>query len=209
VSLYNETDGKAIKPTPMIAMVGLLDDVTRHAATGFAAEGHVVALLGEVAGSLGGSEYLERIAGVVGGAIPRLDAARHRPVFDAIRQLVAGGLVASAHDISEGGLLVAVAECCLAAHPHPLGAALEIPATPARLDQVLFGEGPARFVISFAPERAAEVEAACAAAGAPLTRLGETGGRALEATLPDGAALRVSLEEADAAWRGGFAAVAG
>ncbi|HUH00858.1 MAG TPA: phosphoribosylformylglycinamidine synthase subunit PurL [Kofleriaceae bacterium] len=206
VSFYNETDGTAIKPTPMIGMVGLLDDVATHVTMGFEAADHEIALVGEVAGELGATEYLDVVHGLQRGTPARFDPARHRPVFEAMLALAGERLLASAHDISEGGLLCAVAESALAA-PHPIGATLSLPASGARADEVLFGEAPARFVVSYAPAQRNRVAAVAAEHGATLTALGTTGGADLRVT---GAKIdvTVALEDAHRAYSRGFRAIA-
>ena len=115
VSLYNETDGKAILPTPTVAVVGLLPDVTadlRAARSGD--DGDLVAVLGETTGQLGGSEWLAAIHGKIAGRPPTLDAAAEKALQSVVRELVRERRSSSAHDCSEGGLAVALAECCMA-----------------------------------------------------------------------------------------------
>jgi phosphoribosylformylglycinamidine (FGAM) synthase-like enzyme len=208
VSLYNETDGVGIRPTPMIAMVGLLADVRRHVTSGFRGAGDVVAVLGRLGGELGGSEFLDRIHGEVAGVPARFDAARDRATCDAVRVLVEGGLVRSAHDVSEGGLAVAIAECAILA-PEPVGVRVDLDAGGGvRLDELLFGEAPGRFVVSYRRERAAEVAALAAARGVVLHVVGETGGAEL-VVLAQGQRLAVTVADLAAAFRGGFARAAG
>jgi phosphoribosylformylglycinamidine (FGAM) synthase-like enzyme len=204
VSLYNETDGKAIKPTPMIAMVGLLEDAGRHATMSFRQVGDIVAVVGDVAGDLAGSSYLEYVHGLVSGVPARLDVARHRPVFDAVLALVQGGHLASAHDISDGGLAVAVAECAVTAE-RPLGVSIDLPAHhEARADEVLFGEAPARFVISFASTAIDAVQAVCAAHGAPLHVVGSVGGPNIDIRINGQPRILLAPALAHAAWTQGF-----
>jgi phosphoribosylformylglycinamidine synthase len=163
VSLYNETDGQAVKPTPMIAMVGLLADAARTAAAGFRRAGDLVAVISPagagLGGSLAGSEYLARLHGLVAGVPAPLDAARARPVFDAVRALVEAGLVSSATDGSDGGLLTCLAECAVSGPSGPVGIDVRLPRRAGdRVDELLFGEAPARFVVSYPQERADQVE---------------------------------------------------
>src|SRR6185503_803546 len=159
VSLYNETDGQAIKPTPMIAMVGLIADVSRTTSAGFRRAGDLVAVLSPagagLAGSLAGSEYLARVHGLVSGTPAPLDARRAQPVFDAVRALVEAGLLSSAQDVSDGGLVTCLAECAVSGPGGPLGIDVRLPrGARDRVDDLLFGEAPARFVVSYPQERA-------------------------------------------------------
>src|SRR5579872_2136166 len=106
VSLYNETDGKSIFPTPTVAVVGLLPDFSRHCGAAFARAGDRIALLGQTRGVLGGSEYLVAFHGKTAGLPPRLDAAAEAALQRTVRELVRAGHLSSAHDASEGGLAV-------------------------------------------------------------------------------------------------------
>jgi phosphoribosylformylglycinamidine synthase len=202
VSFYNETDGTAIKPTPMIAMVGLLDDANKRVLGFFRGPGHTVAVVGAPAGSLAGSEYLARVHGLERGVPATLDVDAARAVFDAVLAMAGEGVLASAHDVSDGGLACALAECCVTG-PEPVGATLELPVSAnVRIDELLFGEAPARFAVSFDPAHRARVEAIAAKFGAPLAVLGTTGGDAL-ALGP----VSVALDRIANAWRTGFRAV--
>ncbi len=177
VSLYNETEGKAVFPTPMIGMVGLMDDCAKNAGSCFMTAGDRVAVIGGLGkGHLGGSEYLKTVHGKVAGVPPPLDFARERAVQKAVRDCVRAGLLKAAHDCSDGGLAVAVAEMCFG---RDLGCRIALPASQLRPDALLFGEDASRIVISFAPAERESVEAICKAAGAPLEDIGQVGGPAL------------------------------
>ncbi|GAC1600042.1 MAG: phosphoribosylformylglycinamidine synthase subunit PurL [Myxococcales bacterium] len=158
VSLYNETEGKGIFPTPTIGLVGLIDDCGKVARSGFSAAGERVALLGDLGpGHLGGSEYLKTVHGAVQGMPPPLDLAREKAVQGCVRALVRAGLLGTAHDCSEGGLAVALAEACFS---KGLGADLSLDRALAghpvpRADALLFGEDASRIVIAYAPAAAA------------------------------------------------------
>jgi phosphoribosylformylglycinamidine (FGAM) synthase-like enzyme len=203
VSLYNETDGKGIHPTPTVAMVGLVEPIDRTCGSAFRRPGDLVLLAGSLTGELGGSEYLAALHGVEAGAIPALDLEREKAVQETVRRAVREGLLSSAHDCSEGGLAVALAECCMMAEPPPgggpppwLGAALRIPFG-QRKDFVLFGEEPGRIVLSLPHDRLARLEAIAAECGAPLLRLGAVGGERLEIQ----GALSLPVAELAEAWR--------
>ncbi|MFA5026371.1 MAG: phosphoribosylformylglycinamidine synthase subunit PurL [Candidatus Methylomirabilota bacterium] len=177
VSLYNETLGTAIFPTPVIGMVGLLEDI-RHATTQwFKDAGDLVYLLGVTADELGGSEYLKVRHGLETGRPPRLDLDRERAVQAACLAAIRDGIVRSAHDCADGGLAVALAECCMTG-PTLRGAAVAVPGD-IRPDALLFGESASRILVSVAPRDAARLEAFAARHGAPCARLGAVGGEAL------------------------------
>ncbi|HET9754707.1 MAG TPA: phosphoribosylformylglycinamidine synthase subunit PurL [Myxococcales bacterium] len=176
VSLYNETDGQAILPTPMIGMVGLMDDCAVNTGCSFLAAGDRVAVIGGLGnGHLGGSEYLLAVHGLSRGLPPPLDLARERAAQKAVRRCVREGLLRAAHDCSDGGLAVALAELCFG---KDLGCRVAL-RSPLRSDALIFGEDASRIVISYAPGQRARVEAACREEGVPLEEIGEVGGSAL------------------------------
>ncbi len=173
VSLYNETNGRAILPTPTIGGVGLLDDFRGSATIAFKAEGEAILVLGETRGWLGQSLYLREICGREEGAPPPIDLAAERRHGEFVRALIHDGLVTAVHDVSDGGLLVALAEMAMVSH---IGAVLEAPeGFPPHA--FWFGEDQARYVLT-AKDADAVAERAEAAA-LPLTRIGATGGRVL------------------------------
>ena len=179
VSLYNETNGQAIPPTPVIGGVGLLDDVTKACSLDFKAAGEAVLLIGATRGHLGASLYLREIEGREEGAPPPVDLAAERLHGDFVRGLIQDRLVSACHDLSDGGLAVALAEMALAGR---IGAAIEVPPEdraagipPAHA--WLFGEDQARYIVTAA--QAAPLLAAAAAAGVPALAIGVTGGEAL------------------------------
>ncbi len=178
VSLYNETDGRSIQPTPAVAAVGLLHDVSAFVRSWFERAGDRVALLGKVTGELGGSELLASM-GQTAGRPPKLDMSAEKAVQGACRALIRKKLLRSAHDCSEGGLAIAIAEACMMG-PLRLGARVKLPAATGRPDLDAFSEEPSRIVISFDPANEGQVREVAAALGAPLTILGEVGGDWLE-----------------------------
>ena len=175
VSLYNETQGAGILPTPAIGGVGVIADVAKAPQTGFGAEGDAVLLLGETQGWLGQSVYLRDLLGRVEGAPPPVDLSAERRNGDFVRELVLSGMARAAHDLSDGGLAVALAEMCLAGG---VGARVErLPDGPACA--MLFGEDQARYVIAVAPAQFEEIVVLAEARGVPALLLGFTGGDAL------------------------------
>ncbi|MGD9763083.1 MAG: phosphoribosylformylglycinamidine synthase subunit PurL [Candidatus Binatia bacterium] len=178
VSFYNETDGRAIPPTPTVAMVGLLSDVAHHTTQWFKGEGDVVVLLGRTREELGGSEYLAVARDVVRGTPPWIDLGVEMQVQRVCLQAIREGLVRSAHDLSEGGLAVALAEACISNPGEPLGAEIEMEAA-IRPDAWLFGESQSRIVLSVRRKHLNRVRELARAADVPCTVLGEVRGRRL------------------------------
>jgi phosphoribosylformylglycinamidine synthase len=206
VSLYNDTDGKSIKPTPTVGMVGLIARAADAVGQAFSLdekdEGVAIALLGINTDEIGGSEYLARIHGRVAGRPPKLDLAREAAVGKACRALVAAHLLRSAHDCSEGGLAVALAESCISG-AHPVGANIRLD-DDLRADLLLFGEAPSRIVISYPAAREADVRATVEKAGAPFTRLGLVGGTRLVIAARSGTLVDVPVADLRRAWQNGF-----
>jgi phosphoribosylformylglycinamidine synthase II len=203
VSLYNETDGEAILPTPTVAVVGLLRDVTKTVGLAFRRAGDLVAVLGETHGELGGSEWLLAFHDKIAGRPPRLDMAREKSLQGVVRGLVRSGALSSAHDTSEGGLAVALAECCIAERDAMLGATVQLSVGTVAPHAYLFGEDASRVVLSFSPSFQEEVARACQAEGVPFAVLGVVGGDRL--TVPG--LLDVSVTELSRAWRSGIPAL--
>ncbi len=202
VSFYNETRGTAIHPTPTIVMVGLLDDCAASAGPAWAEAGDLIALLGEVGGELGGSEYLARVHGLERGLPPRLDWGLEKAVQAACRAGIAAGLFRSAHDCADGGLAVALTECSLEGPGRdggPIGANVRLTAE-GRPDAVLFGESASRILVSFRPEHQARAEALAREAGAPFAVIGEVGGNRIRVN----EWIDVALSDLRAAWSTGL-----
>ena len=175
VSFYNESFGSPIYPTPTVGLVGLLDDVTKHATVAFKDEGDVVILVGESLEELGGSEYLKVEHGMVAGRPPSLDLELERDVQVAVRDAIRAGLIKSAHDCSEGGIAVTLAESCMAGN---IGADVHLDdeLQPAAS---LFGETQSRIVVTVADEEAETLVAFLLEHGVPYGVLGTVGGERL------------------------------
>ena len=154
VSLYNETDGQAIYPTPVLGVVGLIDDVTRVLTRVFPAGGLEIVLLGDASGELGGSEYLTVAHGLVAGRPAAVDLDREMALQTLLVDAARDGLIRSAHDCAEGGFAVTLAECCV--ESGGVGARVEL-SGPTGLDdrfllvRALFGEAPSRVLVSASP----------------------------------------------------------
>lgn len=198
VSFYNETNGEAIYPTPTVGIVGLLDDVEKRCTQEFKEEGDVILLLGRTFEELGGSEYLAALHGKMQGAPPALDLNREtalqRTVLSAIRQ----GLLRSAHDLSEGGLAVALAECTFG---QQMGATVELATGGLRLDSILFGESQSRVVVSVAPDKADALRELAARENVPVEIIGKTGGDALTVSIDGRKAIHLPVTQMKEAWR--------
>ncbi len=171
VSLFNETDGKAIYPTPVIGMVGVLDDVERALGHGFRDEGDAIILLGENREEIGASEYLYRNHDLVAGAPPLVDLVAERRLQHGVLAMVQKGILLSAHDCAEGGLAAALAESALADPERPLGLRVELHDRIAPV-ALFFGETQGRIVVSCAPDDVDEVLGMARNHGVPARVLG-------------------------------------
>lgn len=190
VSFYNESPDRAIYPTPTIGMLGILDDI-RHATTAFFKnEDDEIALLGANWEEVGGSEFLKVLHGQVAGDCPFIDLQEEKSMQAACLEAIQAGLINSAHDVSDGGLGVALAECCIMNHQHPIGATFELWPYD-RADFALFGESQSMIIISYTPWHRGAIAQICQKHGVPFSVLGRTGGDSLR--IPD--LLEVSLAE--------------
>ena len=177
VSLYNETNGRGILPTPSIGGVGLLDDFTKSATLAFKAEGEAILLVGETHGWLGQSVYLRDICGREQGAPPPVDLDAEKRNGCVVRGMIHAGTATAAHDVADGGLLIALAEMAIASG---IGATL-LPAPAAIVPHAYwFGEDQARYIVTVREEQTGLVLAKMRGAGVPCIRIGTTeGGSAL------------------------------
>ena len=193
VSLYNETEGRAIYPTPILGVVGLLDSAANVMTRMFKSSGDGIVLLGEDRGEIGGSEYLKIVHGLVRGDAPSLDLARELAIQRLIVELIAAGLVRSAHDCSDGGLAVTIAESCF--DTGGIGATVDVAAVPE-----LFSETASRIVLSVSASKEKDVLARAAAAGVAARRIGSTGGTRISISTAGQKAIDVSVAEAEHVW---------
>jgi phosphoribosylformylglycinamidine synthase len=176
VSLYNETNGRAILPTPTIGGVGLLEDFTKSASLAFKREGDAILLIGETRGWLGQSLYLRDICGREEGAPPPVDLSAEKRNGDFVRELIRDGRINAAHDMSDGGLAVALAEMAMASG---LGATLDAAPSGIPPHAFWFGEDQARYLVTVPQERAEALLAHAQQREVPMRRLGRVGGNAL------------------------------
>lgn len=181
VSLYNQTQGQGIQPTPTLAVVGLLEDVHRAVPSHFRRAGDTILLVGSTnPHEVGGSAYLATVHGIERGALPKLDYTLERKTCDGIRALIDAKLLASCHDISEGGLGIALAECCFKDYEAALGAHLSLANSAGRPDGVLFAETGARFIVSCSPENAEQVKETLSTLGLTVGGEGKVGGSTIK-----------------------------
>jgi len=207
VSFYNETEGRGILPTPVIGMIGLVEDVRLVVQPGFKQPRDLVALLGETADDLSISEYAAVIDGVAtaemitGGTVPRIDLQIETAVQNACLAAAEAGLLHSAHDCSDGGLAVALAESCFSSLNRPrLGANISL-AGSLPVTSALFSESPSRIIISFAASSRTEIESIAQRENCPLTVIGEVGGDALQIKVDDERVVAANVAELESVWR--------
>ncbi len=173
VSFYNDTRGASIPPTPVIAMVGLIDDVRQTVGAGLPEPGLDLLLLGEGEPVLSASEYLSVVHGRTGSELAAIDLAAERRTAELLASLIGKGLVVAAHDISDGGLATALAEMALVGDAGGLDVTVPVP---DRADRALFGECGCRFLLAAAPSARAAIETECERSGVPVLGLGKSGG---------------------------------
>ncbi len=225
VSFYNETEGRGVLPTPVIGMVGLIEDVKRVLQPGFKNEGDVIALLGTTGNDLSNSSYMAVINDPTGaqasrlltGQVPKLDLNRELAVQSACLRAAEAGLLKSAHDCSDGGLAVALAECCFSSlNREAIGAEINLnsrmleasdagfqtssPQPPAP-SLLLFSESPSRIIVSFAESAREEIERIAGAANCPMTILGAVDSNRLRITCDGEEAVNSPVADLEHAWR--------
>ncbi|MEE2791577.1 MAG: phosphoribosylformylglycinamidine synthase subunit PurL [Acidobacteriota bacterium] len=207
VSLYNETDGQSIYPTPVLGVVGLLADGTQVLTRMFPEAGLDIVLLGDASGVLDGSEYLKITHGLVRGRPAAVDLCRERVLQTLLVETARDGLLRSAHDCADGGFAVTLAECCVESAGG--GARVELPATAEPDDgfglvRALFGEAPSRVVVSVSDaERDGLLERANAVS-VPAAVIGKTGGDRLTVTVGGAVVADIGLDEAESSWTNGL-----
>ncbi|MCL0041257.1 phosphoribosylformylglycinamidine synthase subunit PurL [Dehalococcoidia bacterium] len=199
VSLYNETRGEAIYPTPVVGMVGLIEDIDKRCTMSFKSEGDLVLLLGERGDSLAGSEYLETIHGKVAGR-PSINLDFEKRFQGCLLSAIGEGLLKSAHDCSDGGLMVAIAESCIAGGIGFEGQMEVADRGSCRLDGALFGEGQSRAVVSVEPASLHRLRQIAADHGVPLQQIGIARGKRFVIK----GIIEVPLEELADAWHQGL-----
>jgi len=209
VSFYNETEGRGILPTPVIGMVGLIEDTKRIITQGFKNEGDIIALLGETNDDLSVSEYAVTIEGktvddmIANGSVPTLDLEKEKSVQRAcLLSAEAGGLLNSAHDCSDGGLAVAIAESCLSSlNRKAIGASVELNDEALNAAGQLFSESPSRIIVSFNESALEKVKEIASQTGCAFTVIGRVGGGNLNIKVNGDEVIDTPIEELENAWR--------
>jgi phosphoribosylformylglycinamidine synthase len=178
VSLYNQSPAGPIDPTPTVGVVGHIRDARHITPSHFQNQGDAILLIGDIGEELGASLYLREIHGLKRGRPPELNIEREKKMHDAVRAAIRLGEIRSAHDLAEGGLLIALAECAIGGTKH-LGATVTLDLPYARLDALLFGESQSRALITTRPENASALAALLELRGVPARRIGTVSGKDL------------------------------
>ena len=193
VSLYNETDGRAIYPTPVVGVVGLIEDAARVVTRVFRGHGDAILMLGDDRGELGASEYLKTVHGLVRGDVPALDLNREKTLQTLVVELATAGLLRSAHDCSDGGTAITLAECCF--ETGGLGAQVTL-----ETEEALFSESASRIVVSSKASNEEEILGRARRAGVPAAVIGRTGGSRLQIDVAGQRLIDVAVSEAEQIW---------
>ncbi len=211
VSFYNETDGKGILPTPTIGMVGLIDDTRKIITHGFKTEGDIIAVLGITKDELAASEYSQTILGhttdelIAAGEVPQIDLETETLVQQTLLKFADEMLLSSAHDCSDGGLAVAIAESCFSSLGRPaIGADIDVLSDGIAAESILFGESPSRIVISFSPANAEKLTALIGRC--PFAVIGRVGGSDLTIAVDGSAKINTPVADLESAWSDSLAA---
>lgn len=203
VSFYNETETHAIHPTPIIGMVGVLEDVEKACTAEFKEKGDIILLLGSTKDEIGGSEYLARIHGLEKGEVPAINFGLEKKLQVLVLEGIEKGLVQSAHDLSEGGLAVALAECSIGGK---LGADVAMK-TDLRKDVLLFSESQSRFLLSVKKENLQQLKDMAEAVAAPYEMIGEVTGEKLQVKINDTVIIDMAVNQMEETWRGALACI--
>ena len=199
VSFYNDTEGQSIHPTPVLGVVGLVEDIRKAVRPGFAAAGDAVVLIGENREEIGGTEYLKLVHGLEAGGPPAIDLEQEKRNQEFLLALVEAGLLRSAHDLSEGGMAVALAEAAFASGGH-FGCAIDLDDV-LRSDALLFGESQSRIIVTCRRANLSRLLKMGAAEGVPVKAIGRTGGADIAVRQSGRELLRVPVERAFRAWK--------
>ena len=202
VSLYNETDGRGVLPTPVIGVVGLIEDAAHVVGRAFRSEGDIVVLLGITRDELGGSEWLHVVHDRICGAPPQLDLSREAALQRVLVEAAASGVIRSAHDCAEGGMAVTLAECCF---DTPFGVEADLAGVADaplayREAATLFSESASRVVVSVVPAQLPALRGLTDAAGVPATPIGRVGGKRIRIAVDGRSAIDEPLADAERVW---------
>ena len=178
VSFYNESKNYTVYPTPVIGMLGLIEDTKYITSSYFKDEGDLIYLIGETKNEIGGSEFLKSIFNRVEGEIPEIDLKLEKKTIDIILEAIKSGLIKSAHDVSDGGLAVALVECCVMNRKKKIGAEVNLDVK-FRSDFYLFSESQSRFIVTIDPENQVEFEKLINSAQIKFEKIGKVFGKKL------------------------------
>jgi phosphoribosylformylglycinamidine synthase len=205
VSFYNETDGKGILPTPVIGMVGLIEDTRKVVTNGFKNDGDLIALLGITRDDLAASEYSQTVLGLstqhlIGlGAAPNVNLEEEKRLQEILLRLIDECVISSAHDCSDGGLAVTIAECCFSSLGRDaIGAEIELTTNGLSPESLLFGETPSRVVISFAADKLEKVKDTIGPC--PFAVIGKVSGSALRILIDGSPSVGVPVADLESIW---------
>jgi phosphoribosylformylglycinamidine synthase len=203
VSLYNETDGRAVLPTPVLGVVGVIEDASKVVRRTFRSNGDAVILLGETYDELGGSEYLKIVHGLIRGVPPAIDLRREAALYRVLLEGVSAGLIRSAQDCSEGGFAITLAECCIGTG---LGTQVDIPAVPSIAADsftdivTLFSESASRVIVSAGPEAEAALVSLAARHHVPARTIGRVRGTRMQVAINGRSVIDESLADVERTW---------
>ena len=200
VSFYNENPKGAIDPSPMVGMVGLIEDADKHVTQGFKNQGDVIVLLGKNRGDLSGSEYLYIVHGLKKGN-PQIDMAEEKRLHDTTLSAIGLGIVNSAHDLSEGGLVVALAESAMPDSKKMLGASIELKKDGIRKDELLFGEAPSRIVLTLDKGNLTKLQDIASKNNISCQVIGAVEGNSLNIKIDGAVAINAPVSKLNEAWR--------
>jgi len=175
VSFYNESMVYQVYPTPVIGMLGVIEDIKHITPSGFRSEGDIVLLIGDTLPEIGGSEYLKTVHDTVGGRPPRIDLQLEKKTQEYVLKAIRSGWIISAHDIADGGLATALAECCIINRNNPIGIKAKIKSE-LRPDYLLFSESQSRFLLTIDPQSRQNIFDMFNEQSIPVQEIGETGG---------------------------------
>ncbi|MCM8773929.1 MAG: phosphoribosylformylglycinamidine synthase subunit PurL [Candidatus Omnitrophica bacterium] len=204
VSFYNENPQGAIYPTPTIGMLGIIEDYTKAVTQYFKNNSDIIVLLGDCKEELGGSEYLKEIHSIIRGEVPQLDLEKEIALHNTVLECIRKGLISSAHDCSEGGLIVAIAESCISNNEKLIGARIDNLDYSIRLDALFFGETQSRVIISCRKDNLSIIEAIANKNKVNFRVIGEVGGKRLVITKNNEKIINLSLEKLSRCWRRKF-----
>ena len=202
VSFYNESPQSAINPTPTIGMIGIINDINKTCSQNFKQEGDIVILLGYCREELGASEYLKEIHNLIRGDTPQLDLRLEQAVQKTVLEAIEKGEVNSAHDCSEGGLAVALAECCISSKCNMIGANINNLNYEMRADALLFGESQSRIILSCNKDSVEKIRKIALEFKAPFCVIGKTGGKVLRILNDIEELIYLPLEDLYKEWSG-------